>query len=131
MQGNQDNAATQAQQPRAEQSSAEQSSADEYPEELSPSQREERRDDNTIYIGRKSVSVYALAVVTQFNQGRPIVKLKARGRSISHAVDVTQVVMHRFIPTLKIGEIKITTEELPSEDGRMNKVSSMEIELSK
>ncbi len=123
----QDNEANQAGQPRTEQSSV-----DEYPEELQSSQRSgERRDDNTIYIGRKSVSVYALAVVTQFNQGRPIVKLKARGRSISHAVDVTQVVMHRFIPTLKIGEIKITTEELPSEDGRMNKVSSMEIELSK
>ena len=102
---------------------------EDYPEELKPSQRS--GDDNTVYIGQKNVSVYALAVVTHFNQGKSIVKVKARGRSISRAVDVTQVVLHRFIPTLKIGEIKLSTEELPSEDGRMNKVSSIEIMLSK
>lgn len=107
---------------------AEAASVDEYPEELKPSQR---TDDNTVYIGKKSVSVYALAVVTQFNQGRSNVKVKARGRSISRAVDVTQVVKNRFLPSVQIGDIKLTTEELPSEDGRMSKVSSIEITMSK
>lgn len=93
----------------------------------------QRRDpnDNTIYIGKKNVMNYVIAVVTQFNNGSNEVKVKARGRSISCAVDVTQIVKNRFVPTLKIADIKLSTEELMSEDGRMSKVSSMEVTMTK
>ncbi len=87
--------------------------------------------DDTIYIGKKSVMNYVIAVVTQFNNGLPVVHLKARGKSISRAVDVTQITKNRFIPTLKIDGVKISTEELMSEDGRNTKVSSIEITMSK
>jgi DNA-binding protein len=92
---------------------------------------EGQKDENTIYVGKKSVMSYVLAVVTQFNQGAPEVKLKARGRSISVAVDASQITKNRFIPNLQFKEIKLGTEELTSEDGSMNKVSSIEIVMTK
>ncbi|MCX6767949.1 MAG: DNA-binding protein Alba [Candidatus Micrarchaeota archaeon] len=88
-------------------------------------------EENTIYVGKKDVMSYVLAVMTQFNQGIAEVHLKARGRSISCAVDTTQIVKNRFISTLQIKDIKLTTEELTSDDGRTNRVSSMDITLTK
>ncbi|MBI5228931.1 DNA-binding protein Alba [Candidatus Micrarchaeota archaeon] len=88
-------------------------------------------DENVIYVGKKNVMSYVLAVVTQFNMGSLEVHLKARGRAISRAADVTQIVKNRFIPSLAIKGINITTEELTSEDGRLNKVSSMDILMTK
>ena len=98
------------------------------PEEQMP---RERRDDNTIYVGKKNVMSYVLAVVTQFNQGTNLVKVKARGKVISNAIDVTQIVKNRFIPSLKISNFDVTTEELQSEDGSMRKVSSLTMTLEK
>ncbi len=90
-----------------------------------------KNNDNTVYVGKKNVMNYVIAVVTQFNNGAPIVKAKARGRSISTLVDVTQITKNRFIPSLKISDVNLSTEELMSDDGRMVKVSSMEVALTK
>ena len=89
------------------------------------------REPNTILVGKKSVMAYVLAVVSQFNNGSPFVKLKARGKIISRAVDVAEIVRHRFINSAHAKEIKISTEDLQSEDGTMSKVSSIEITLVK
>lgn len=91
----------------------------------------ERRSDDTIYIGKKDVMSYVLAVVTQFNQGASLVKLKARGNMISRAVDVSQIVKNRFLPGLRITNFDVATEELQSEDGSMRKVSSLTLTLEK
>ncbi len=91
----------------------------------------ERRDNDIVYIGKKDVMSYVLAVVTQFNQGASIVKLKARGNMISRAVDVSQIVKNRFIQGLKLTNFDVTTEELQSEDGSMRKVSSLTLTLEK
>ncbi|MFA6048553.1 MAG: DNA-binding protein Alba [Candidatus Micrarchaeia archaeon] len=88
-------------------------------------------DDNTVFVGRKPPMSYVTAVVTRFNNGSPEVRLKARGKSICLAVDVTQIVKRKFYPEMKIDNVVIDTEELPSEDGRMSRVSSMTIFLSK
>ncbi|MFH1521156.1 MAG: DNA-binding protein Alba [Candidatus Micrarchaeota archaeon] len=96
-----------------------------------PVQHEKRRDDNTVYVGKKGTMGYVLAVVTQFNNGATDVCVKARGKLISRAVDVVEIVRHRFMPNAKIQDIIISTEELASEDGSMNKVSSIEIKLQK
>jgi DNA-binding protein len=90
-----------------------------------------RRDNSTVYIGKKGTMGYVLAVVTQFNNGAPEVTVKARGKLISRAVDVVEIVRHRFMPNAKIDNIHISTEELTSEDGSLNKVSSIEIKLQK
>ena len=91
----------------------------------------ERTDGNVIYIGKKSVMGYVLAVVTQFNHGTPEVYIKARGKTISRAVDVAEIVRNRFLPEVKIVNILTKTEELDSEDGTKSKVSAIEIKLSK
>ncbi|MFA6036227.1 MAG: DNA-binding protein Alba [Candidatus Micrarchaeia archaeon] len=84
-----------------------------------------------IYVGKKELMSYVLAVVTQFNNNLPEVHIKARGKMISRAVDIAEIVRHRFMPDVKVKNIAISTEELPSEDGRMSKVSSIEISLSR
>ncbi len=91
----------------------------------------EQRPENTIYVGKKGVMSYVLAVVTQFNNGAPSVVVKARGKLISRAVDVAEIVRNRFVPDVKVANIDIKTEELPSEDGTKSKVSAMEITISK
>ena len=93
--------------------------------------RAERTDMNVIYIGKKSVMGYVLAVVTQFNSGMPEVFIKARGKTISRAVDVAEIVRNRFLPDVKIANILTKTEEMDSEDGTKTKVSAIEIKLSK
>jgi len=91
----------------------------------------ERKDQNVIYIGKKSVMGYVLAVVTQFNNGQQEVFIKARGKTISRAVDVAEIVRNRFLPEVKVANILTKTEEMDSEDGTKTKVSAIEIKLSK
>jgi len=99
------------------------------PQEVAP--QEVKRSDNTIYVGKKGVMGYVLAVVTQFNNGTNDVAIKARGKLISRAVDVAEIVRNRFMPDAVVKEIKIKTEELTSEDGSKNNVSAIEIYLHK
>ncbi len=89
------------------------------------------RDDNVVFVGKKGAMGYVLAVVTQFNNGATEVSIKARGKLISRAVDVAEIVKNRFMPDVKVTDIAISTEELTSEDGSKNKVSAMEIILKK
>jgi len=91
-----------------------------------------RTDENVIYVGHKPPMSYVLAVVTQFNaNGSDEVILKARGRSISTAVDTAEIVRNRFVTDAIIKEIKIGTESLTNEEGRTSNVSSIEICLTK
>ena len=89
------------------------------------------RDDNIVFVGKKGAMGYVLAVVTQFNNGAKEVSLKARGKLISRAVDVAEIVRNRFMPDAKVKTIEIATEELTSEDGSKSKVSAIEITLLK
>jgi len=84
-------------------------------------------EENTVYIGKKPTMNYVLAVVTQFNSGSMDVIIKARGRAISRAVDVAEIVKNRFLHGTQIKDIKITTEQLSGEDGAIANVSSIEI----
>lgn len=88
-------------------------------------------DDNVVFVGKKGAMGYVLAVVTQFNNGAKEVAVKARGKLISRAVDVAEIVRNRFMPDAKVKDISISTEELTSEDGSMSKVSAIEITLAK
>ncbi|UCF07622.1 MAG: DNA-binding protein Alba [Thermoplasmata archaeon] len=88
-------------------------------------------EDNTVFIGKKATMNYVLAVVTQFNSGLNEVVIKARGRAISRAVDVAEIVRHRFVTDTVIKDIKIDTEELQREEGNTANVSSIEISLVK
>jgi archaea-specific DNA-binding protein len=88
-------------------------------------------EENVVYIGNKPVMNYVLAVVTQMNGGTNEVILKARGRAISRAVDVAEIVRNRFITDVNIGGIEISTEEIMNNEGTSTNVSAIEIQLAK
>uniref|UniRef100_A9A948 DNA/RNA-binding protein Alba n=1 Tax=Methanococcus maripaludis (strain C6 / ATCC BAA-1332) TaxID=444158 RepID=A9A948_METM6 len=88
--------------------------------------------DNTVYVGNKGVMNYVLAVITQFNsENADEVIIKARGKAISRAVDVEEMVRKRFMPEVKIKEINLGTDQVQSEDGKSINVSTIEIILTK
>ena len=91
----------------------------------------ERIGNDTVYVGKKPMMNYVLAVVSQFNVGSENVIIKARGKSISRAVDVAEVVRKRYVMDAKVKEIRIGTEQLPDESGKTTNVSSIEIFLAK
>ncbi|MDD6285576.1 DNA-binding protein Alba [Candidatus Methanosphaera massiliense] len=88
-------------------------------------------EENIVYIGNKPVMNYVLAVVTQMNSGVTEVILKARGRAISRAVDVAEIVRNRFISDVDVKSINISTEEIVGNEGTSSNVSAIEIRLSK
>lgn len=87
-------------------------------------------EENIVYIGTKPIMNYVLAVVTQMNNGTSEVMLKARGRSISRAVDVAEVVRNKFILEAEVEQINISTEELSNREGSNTNVSAIEIQLT-
>jgi len=89
-------------------------------------------EDNSIFIGKKAAMNYVLAVITQFNKGTGNeVVIKARGKAISRAVDVAEIIRKKFIPGVVIKDIKIDTDVITIEDNSKMNVSSMEIYLEK
>lgn len=88
-------------------------------------------DQNVVYIGRKPVMSYVLAIITYFNapDAKEVV-LKARGRAITTAVDVAEITRRRFMEKAQIKDISIGTEDVTEESGRTRAVSTIEITLS-
>jgi archaea-specific DNA-binding protein len=86
---------------------------------------------NAVLIGKKPIMNYVLACITFFHGGAKEVSIKARGRSISRAIDVAEVVRHRFLPDVKIKSIGIGTDQLlaQEEGNSTTNVSTIEITL--
>mgnify|MGYP006268616179 FL=1 len=95
----------------------------------------EPRESNAVLIGRKPAMNYVLACITLYHGGAGEVKVKARGRAISRAVDVVEIVRRRFLPDVKIKGIDIGTQQLPAREGEEGRgptnVSTIEITLTK
>ncbi|MBI4154243.1 DNA-binding protein Alba [Candidatus Woesearchaeota archaeon] len=89
-----------------------------------------RKDDNIVYIGIKPTMTYVLAVMTQMSSGQKEVHIKARGRSISTAVDVAEAVKNKFLSDLK-KEVSIGTEQVQDKQNRKLNVSTIDITLTK
>ncbi len=89
----------------------------------------ETRD--TIFIGKKPLMAYVTSTLIQL-ANIPSVSIKARGLSIGRAVDVAQIVARKTENAgYSIGNIKIDSELLESEDGRTRNVSTIEIEVKR
>ena len=88
-------------------------------------------EDNVILVGQKPSMANVLGVVTIFSEGKSDVLIKARGRAISRAVDVAEIVRRRFVQDAKIKSIDIGTEERELENGQKINVSTMCITLNK
>ena len=89
-----------------------------------------RAADNVVFVGKKPTMNYVLAVVTQFSDGIKEVHIKARGNSISRAVDVAEVVRNRFMPGSVMGVVIGTEELIDDQKNRIN-VSTIDIVLNK
>ena len=87
--------------------------------------------ENRVFVGNKPVMNYVLAVVTQFNNGQKDVTVEARGKTISRAVDVAEIVKNRFLTNVKIGNIEVGTEVLRSKEDEPVNVSTIVIPLQK
>ena len=86
---------------------------------------------DTILIGKKPIMAYATAVMMHFQSGSQTLTVKARGRAISTAVDVVEVVRRRFFAgKLAVQEISIGTQVL-GEGGDTRNVSTIEIKVHK
>lgn len=85
--------------------------------------------DNTIYIGRKPAMAYVMATLATFNHNE-VVQIKARGRSITTAVDVAEITRNRYMTGMEKPEITIGTDKIEDDRGMRN-VSTMTITMVK
>jgi DNA-binding protein len=90
-------------------------------------------EDNSIFVGEKPFMNYVTGVVLQFTtHGASEVIVKARGKFISRAVDVVEVVRNRFMAgQVSVKDIKIASEEFTNKEGKQVRVSTIEITLDK
>ncbi len=88
--------------------------------------------ENIVYVGSKPILVYVTAIMSSFGRDPKPEKVvvKARGRSISAAVDAVEVTRNRFLPNLET-EVSIGTEQMEADGGGTRNVSTIEIILSR
>ncbi|MFC1804014.1 DNA-binding protein Alba [Thermoproteota archaeon] len=82
---------------------------------------------NAVFIGRKPVLNYVLACMTVFKSGHEEVIIKARGRSISRAVDVVEILKNRFMSNANVIDIQIGTENVESDERGPSNISTIGI----
>ncbi|HIH41843.1 TPA: DNA-binding protein Alba [Candidatus Woesearchaeota archaeon] len=89
--------------------------------------------DNSIFIGDKPFMNYVTGVVMQFTtKNADEVIVKARGKFIARAVDVSEVASKRFLKeNVKVKDVKIDSEEFENKEGKQVRVSTIEIILVK
>ncbi|KKL99636.1 hypothetical protein LCGC14_1812520, partial [marine sediment metagenome] len=82
-------------------------------------------EENVVFVGRKPPMAYVQAMMNTFGRGDTVV-LKARGRSISTAVDAAEII--RRIMDVKVKDVHIDTVVLG--DDKRN-VSMIDITVTK
>ena len=86
--------------------------------------------ENVIFIGRKTAMNYVMACFTVIQSGQKELIIKARGRAISRAVDVAEILKNRFMQNqINIKNITIGTETIESKDRGTFSVSIIEITI--
>ena len=103
------------------------------PEETETPEKKSFGNDNSIFVGGKPFMNYVTGVVMQFTtKNASEVIVKARGKFISRAVDVSEVAAKRFLEgTVEVKDIKIDSEEFQNKEGKQVRVSTIEITLGK
>ena len=82
-------------------------------------------------MGSKPLMTYVSAILTQLS-ARKTVTIKARGKKITQAVDVSQMIVKRMDQVgYVVSDVRIASDYLTSQDGKQRNVSTMEIDVSK
>ena len=87
---------------------------------------------NAVFIGKKPLMTYVTATLVQL-ANEPIVVIKARGKSITRAVDVAQIIVKRM-NTLgyRVEKVKLGSDVLTgTEDDKPRNVSTIEVSISR
>ena len=99
----------------------------EKPEQGSGSGEKER--NNIVFIGQKSTMDYVQATLTRLSNYH-FVTITARGKRITLAVDVSQMIVKRMNKVgYRISEVRIGSDTMESEDGKIRNVSTIEIDI--
>ncbi|ABK77020.1 archaeal DNA-binding protein [Cenarchaeum symbiosum A] len=86
---------------------------------------------DTIYVGAKSIMTYVMATLTQLSN-LPRVTIKARGRRITQAVDVSQTIVKRMSSVgYSVSEVRISSDQLTGPDNKTRTISTIEIDITK
>ena len=89
------------------------------------------RPPNIVFIGKKPILTYLNATLTLL-ANEPTVTIKARGRSMVTAVDVSQMIVKRMSAMrYRVSGVRIFSETLESKDGKERNVSTIEVDVSK
>lgn len=89
------------------------------------------RPPNIVFIGKKPILTYVNATLTLL-ANEPTVTIKARGKSITTAVDVSQMIVKRMHAMgYKVSGVRIFSERMESKDGKERNVSTIEIDVSR
>ncbi|MCE9652188.1 MAG: DNA-binding protein [Nitrosarchaeum sp.] len=89
----------------------------------------EERD--VIFVGTKPIMTYVSATLTQLST-RHTVTIKARGKRITQAVDVSQMIVKRMNTVgYVVSDVRILSDSLTSQDGKTRNVSTIEIDITK
>ena len=89
------------------------------------------RPTNIIFIGKKPIMTYVNATLTLLSN-EPTVTVKARGKNITFAVDVSQMIVKRMNAVgYRVSSVRIFSEKMMSLDGKERNVSVMEIDVSR
>ena len=91
----------------------------------------EKPTRNLILIGVKPLVTYVNSTLTQLSTLHTVT-IKARGKRITQAVDVSQFIMKRMHSIgYSISDIRISSDALESKDGKTRNVSTIEIDISR
>ena len=96
--------------------------------------KQEKSDDNVIFVGGKPFMNYMTGIITQFNkEDTKEIKIISRGKFISKAVDIAEATKKKFLKdsNIIIKEIKTNSEEFETKEGKKVTVSTMDIVLRK
>ena len=84
-----------------------------------------------VIVGLKPIMNYVVACMTLFNAGAPSIRVRARGRNISKAVDVVEMLRRVFLKDIEVEKIDLGTETHTVPTGKEASVSTIEIRLTK
>ena len=91
---------------------------------------DETKERNVIFVGTKPIMTYVTATLTQLST-QPTVTIKARGKRITQAVDVSQMIVKRMDTVgYKVSDVRIASDSLTSQDGKKRNVSTIEIDIT-
>ena len=105
--------------------------AAERPAEEPGRQEGQKPERNVIFVGTKPIMTYVNATLQQMASYK-VVTIKARGKRITQAVDVSQMIVKRMNAVgYVVSDVRISSDSLKSQDGRERNVSTVELDIAR